>query len=525
MRWKVLLAVVCVTATVVRATAAETPSPVIEEDRWAEIDKLTADFVDRSAECAGLSEQAEFYKRQSSRFAGSSGALARMTLLIEALRSSDAEGKQAIDRLAEMVRENGKAVLDELKEAAQSCDEQEKECRAAWTKVRTDLNRSKLDLLEVEASGQSVDQFAYLLSVDNRWFWLGAVLVIAALAGVELHERRYEVRRLLVGKRARSLGGPAVVLVILTLVVVVMVGVFCCGDRIYQSLLHWRAPGKSPLASIRQDGANLEKKIANVGKQVAQNKEEYDRKLEAWRESIPDASSLDPELLELYSQFLDRVRLLAANAATRKELCRRTQEDWEELGKVKDALNAKAGQIAARQRKRERIRIAAAFVFFALALGGAGLFLRGVRRRAEKTANTCPLCLGVNTLEPVGNQDGGPRLLRCDNTGEAFERGVCEFTFSETYRSLPKLCFPTLGIPQTGKTHWLAMTYRQINCTDYPPNMRIDRLRWGLAEQFDAIVDEILNARMGPMPTLPAIPTPLVFDFHAQDCFGAPTPW
>ena len=172
MRWKVLLAVVCVTATVVRATAAETPSPVIEEDRWAEIDKLTADFVDRSAECAGLSEQAEFYKRQSSRFAGSSGALARMTLLIEALRSSDAEGKQAIDRLAEMVRENGKAVLDELKEAAQSCDEQEKECRAAWTKVRTDLNRSKLDLLEVEASGQSVNQFAYLLSVDNRWFWL-----------------------------------------------------------------------------------------------------------------------------------------------------------------------------------------------------------------------------------------------------------------------------------------------------------------------------------------------------------------
>jgi hypothetical protein len=90
------------------------------------------------------------------------------------------------------------------------------------------------------------------------------------------------------------------------------------------------------------------------------------------------------------------------------------------------------------------------------------------------------------------------------------------------YRENVKLCFPTLGIPQAGKTHWLAMVYRELNRGNYPNVIQFERIRSTSSDDFDVVVDEILNKKLGPMATqVGRIPHPLIFNFLDHDRFGA----
>ena len=86
---------------------------------------------------------------------------------------------------------------------------------------------------------------------------------------------------------------------------------------------------------------------------------------------------------------------------------------------------------------------------------------------------------------------------------------------------MTKLCFPTLGIPASGKTFWSVMTYRQINKGDYPGRIRFARTRSGAAEEFDRILSEILISRMNPAATqTERIPPPVMFNFRDRDRLG-----
>jgi hypothetical protein len=89
---------------------------------------------------------------------------------------------------------------------------------------------------------------------------------------------------------------------------------------------------------------------------------------------------------------------------------------------------------------------------------------------------------------------------------------------------MPKLCFPTLGVPRAGKTHWLAMTYWQLNRGNYPRSVRFERVRpveTASGEDFDRIVEQILISRLGTTGTQGTrIPHPLVFNFADRDRWG-----
>jgi hypothetical protein len=86
---------------------------------------------------------------------------------------------------------------------------------------------------------------------------------------------------------------------------------------------------------------------------------------------------------------------------------------------------------------------------------------------------------------------------------------------------MPKLCFPTLGIPASGKTHWLAMSYRELTRGNYPKIVQFAKVRSPEAVKFDEIVDEILNKRISTAATqTDRIPCPLVFNFLDHDRLG-----
>jgi hypothetical protein len=164
-----------------------------------------------------------------------------------------------------------------------------------------------------------------------------------------------------------------------------------------------------------------------------------------------------------------------------------------------------------------------------LSLVGAGVavFIRGLRRRTNQLANTCPLCLAVGKLKDGGGSaDDGDRggtagMVRCENVISDSPFEECDFDFPSMFRSVPKLCFPTLGVPSAGKTHWLAMVYRELMKGNAPDTVEFARIRSRSAEDFDRIVEEILSYKLGPSATKPsALPKPLVFNFVDQDPIG-----
>jgi hypothetical protein len=89
------------------------------------------------------------------------------------------------------------------------------------------------------------------------------------------------------------------------------------------------------------------------------------------------------------------------------------------------------------------------------------------------------------------------------------------------YRQMTKLCFPTLGIPQAGKKHWLAMLYWELNRGSYPSPVQFEKVKSQSSEDFDVIVEEILHSRIGTAATQrQRIPHPLVFNFRDRDRWG-----
>ena len=102
-----------------------------------------------------------------------------------------------------------------------------------------------------------------------------------------------------------------------------------------------------------------------------------------------------------------------------------------------------------------------------LAAAGGFLFRQGVGQRRRAVAETCPLCLGHDCLEPeppaAGRRAAAAATIKCRNVISRHPREECNYAFAAAYQSMEKLCFPTLGVPQAGKTHWLAMLYWELN--------------------------------------------------------------
>src|SRR3954470_23509941 len=69
-----------------------------------------------------------------------------------------------------------------------------------------------------------------------------------------------------------------------------------------------------------------------------------------------------------------------------------------------------------------------------------------------KHASQCPRCLSEGSLEvkssPAQDQRyPEPRYVHCT---------ACDYRFREAHLRLPRLCFPTVGLSGSGKTHWLV---------------------------------------------------------------------
>ncbi len=165
----------------------------------------------------------------------------------------------------------------------------------------------------------------------------------------------------------------------------------------------------------------------------------------------------------------------------------------------------------------------ASMVVLTCCICGAAFVLFCLWRRQLRASRTCPLCLSEGTLqrEPVGGAHGHSLdNLRC-TYAESGPAQKCDFVFPAKYQDLPKLYFPTLGHPTSGKTLWLAMVYDELIKGNFGPQVRFSPVSSIWAEDFYKIVRGVIKSKIKPGGTQThQIPRPLLFDFKDRDWWG-----
>ncbi len=225
--------------------------------------------------------------------------------------------------------------------------------------------------------------------------------------------------------------------------------------------------------------------------------------------------------------FRDRVLEIGERLAILEGLPKALQADLADLAQVREELAAAAHQSVQHLAWRRTIRSGIGLATFGLVAAGGWLLGRGIRRRRAASGNTCPLCLGAirpGAASRNGRVRSGSQVVRCENVLDPAKGIRCNYAIRDAYRRMAKVCFPTLGVPRAGKTHWLAMLYWQLNRGNFPRSVRFEKVRpveAASGEDFDRIVEQILVSRLGTTGTQGArIPHPLVFNFRDHDRWG-----
>ena len=376
-------------------------------------------------------------------------------------------------------------------------------------------------MFEVKGNLRVAGQLASLLSVDKRWFWLFGVIAVAGLLGVVCHERRHEIRRFLNGGRARAMKLSTFLAAALVMLAVVTVVTFLLGDRIYESLLMVGGQGDAlPRLAMAADIVILKDEVNSLQADRAKLSRQGLRVETEWRKLLADSLPPGSPLISQWKAFRGDVLEIGTALALLEVLPSAINADIAELKRLDAELDSHAEDHAHYLRMKGWIRGGLGLALVGLAAVGGVLFRRGVRHRRRAVANTCPLCLGVNKLHAVPRDNdaverhGGNAPVQCKNVIGRQPHEECDYMFMSAYRTMEKLCFPTLGIPQAGKTHWLAMLYWELNRGNYPKPLQFEKIKSQSSEDFDIMVEEILNARIGTAATQrERIPHPLVFNF------------
>ncbi len=504
---------------------AQEATPTGERLEQSQAARLAQEYVDGFCRSERLKAGNAFLQGELERLDASLDPGSPGQALLDDLGALDAETRAT---LAGLLQTNVGPVVQDLDEAAAELDRRITEAKAAWLAVRTSLNQRRIVLFKVEGSGRVAGQLASLLSVDKRWFWLFGLVAIATLVGLVFHDRRHELRRLFNGGRARKMAlskfltATVLVLAVLTLIT------FLKGEEFYEALLTVGSGEQtSPRAAIAQERATLDEQIEALEQERQDLHEQWESLQDAHRRKLTDAFPATNRIPARWSQFRSRALELIELVGLMGAVSHAMEADLGELETVSQELEERTEEAAWYLRVRQWVRGGLGLVLIGLAALGGILYRRGVEARRQLTANTCPLCLGTNRLEQVPDYarrsgvPGNVEVVQCKNviSEEPYEQ--CDYLFMDVYRGMTKLCFPTLGIPQAGKTHWLTMLYWELNRGDYPASIQFEKIKSQSSEDYDLIVEEILTARIGTAATQrDRIPHPLVFNFRDRDRWG-----
>lgn len=382
-----------------------------------------------------------------------------------------------------------------------------------------------------ERDARKAQQAALALGSEHRWFWLAGIVAVGGLLALFAIDRRQEIRRFFNGGRARGLGLGKVLVVVFAILCMLTVGLFLVSDGLLVALLNRGPTGRAVEALVDRLHADLAAASSQETRLIAARAELGKKQSDA-RQAVE--AILPPQTAA--AVYADWWRHIDATTRRRGQLraldglAARIDEETQAIAPGGAVARAIMENRDAAARWRRNASIICGFIgvtLLGLVAGGVTMFIRGVQRRTNQLANTCPLCLAVGKLKESGGAGadgdgtGTSGTVRCENVISDSPFEECDFDFPAMFRAVPKLCFPTLGVPSAGKTHWLAMVYRELMKGNAPDTVEFARIRSRSSDDFERIVEEILSYKQGPQATQTgALPKPLVFNFVDQDRIG-----
>ncbi len=465
--------------------------------------------------------RAEVRAEGLSRGAGSSPSSEQKTGRGESLPGRLASASPEVQQAAfAILAAQAEPLEHDLRKAAADLEQKLGEMAAAWTPVRAALYErgALLGRLRRDQAGGLVVAW----SLDDHWFWASLLLAWAALGACAIHASRHALRRRWGGRlsraarRALAVGG-----FVLAACLAAGLGFL---DRWAGSQSHWEPPPDSLPLPANDSAKRIDLDLP--GAAAADASVELSQATAANRSArvVADAKRLLPANA---TQLRGRALEVAERLETLDRLSRAIQADLDRLNQLQGELREASAAVVRLESRRKAIRGLLGAVSLVGVGAGAWFLRREARRSRDRLGTTCPLCLGPiqpGTASRNGRADGAARMIRCDNLLDPGKGIRCNFAIREAYRTMPRLCFPTLGVPRAGKTHWLAMTYWQLNRGGYPRWIRMERVRPAQiagGEDFDRVVQQILISRLGTSATQGArIPHPLVFQFADCDPWG-----
>lgn len=470
------------------------------------------------------------------RFEAAAQVAATENVIAAAIRAADQENLGPMQLLAEIGPDDQRTVAGvvrrRLQNATKPIEADNDRLRgvrdplvSAWRKCSDErLAQAKLtDATERDA--RKAQQTALVLGTENRWFWLSGLIAVASLFAVFALDRRHEIRRYLNGGSARDLGLARLLIVAFGLMATVTAALFFASDGLLVDLLGGGGTG-TQLTRIEQqradDTAEANRKAADLQAKrmdLAAKKNAIAARIAA----LVPADVAGPLLDDWWAYWQtatanrglkDEIAAIAARFAEDRQ-----DVDPEGAESLIAEINANRKTAAAWRRGANLIAGLIGVGLLTLVAGGFAWYLRGVSRRTRVLAQTCPLCLSKGKLTVDSERPG---TIRCHSVISESPFEECNFDFPEMFREVPKLSFPTLGVPSSGKTHWLAMVYRQLNQgADIPDDVEFAKIRSQSSEEFDRICEDLLRSKVGPAATQQnSLPHPLVFNFVDRDQLG-----
>ncbi|MDO4583641.1 MAG: hypothetical protein Q4D62_06010 [Planctomycetia bacterium] len=488
------------------------------------------EFVDLFCRNVTLQKRTAFLEAETKRLHGmcaEGGSLRRLLANMTILDDVDfPELKEMEKPLAQMMARGMTPVTGAGKETVQSLRGEVASQRKIWQKLRQELEERQFLLFEIESNRHIVAQLASMLSVDKRWFWLLGVVAFGLLVLASFHERRHEIRRWLNGGRARQMGLSKILAGCFVGLVLMTVLSFVMGEFLYRMMLDVTFRTTSPRRIHVQLMEREQKTFRDWEPLEIRAKEAWGEEKKAWTSLATKNMANSKEILQQWNAWRESVGEMVVQLALLKEIQGEIEADRQKLQAINGKLTSISGETLQYLRWKHLLRFLLGIGLTGMTFLGIAYYWSEVQGRRRMIANRCPHCLAEGELVPCdehGNvaETELPRdFVVCKKVVSEVPYEECGYRFERSLQPRTKLSFPTLGIPQVGKTHWLTMLYWEV-LKGYYPHLGISCIPSSVTQEMERRVDEIMNIRVGTAATQrDRIPLPLVLKYRDKDWLG-----
>ena len=298
-----------------------------------------------------------------------------------------------------------------------------------------------------------------------------------------------------------------------------------CGDAGGSDGQQWTTREEAELGAVVKDATAK----AEAAEAIADLK--WQRTADAWTALVAaPKGDVDKVVREGEADLRRRLHAIAVDAQLAERLVKDADEQRMKLAEERAKLNELVSGAKWGTRIGTGFRIAVACVLFGLSIAPLWVARRRHAKRIRLAARTCPRCFRLNTLK-IENTGGTRRAKKTksddDEDDDDEDDGEvrctkCGLRIRNSYLTVPRLCFPTVGVRSSGKTHMLVTAYDRIRKRTAPTIAMVQPAPTGgdVDRRFDQLIDEVLHRRGVAGATDLVLPDPILIHLKDADPAG-----